>query len=113
MKIKNTKKKGFYEFFVFPKKRGHYVGICLTLNIVDEGEDPQKIMKDIISAAIGHIKIVINKNLSDELLNRPAPKEYWNRYEEFIRQGQETEKGKRLWEGAIASQRDLSNLVVV
>lgn len=79
LRIKNTKEKGLLEFLVYPEK-GKYIGVCLTLDIIEEGNDPAKLMESIREAAVGHVRLVMKKKLSDELLNRPALDEYWERY---------------------------------
>ena len=79
LRVKNTKEKGLLEFLVYLEK-STYIGVCLTLDIVEEGKDPAKLLKSIQEAATSHVILVIKKNLSDELLNRPAPDEYWERY---------------------------------
>jgi len=82
--MKNTKKRGTIEFIVFPDKRNErYVGVCLTFDIVEEGKDLKKLKKSIMEAAQLHLECVIKNNLSDDLLNRKAPKEYWDKYEEI------------------------------
>ena len=80
----NTKAKGLVEFLIF-KEGTQYVGVCLTFNIVVEDKDREKVGKSIKDAAKLHMRIVQKKGLPDELLNRHAPKEYWDRYETFYR----------------------------
>jgi len=87
----NTKKKGTYEFF-FYKEKGKSIGVCLTLDIVEEGKNLKQVFNNLIEAVRGHIFTVIKKNLSDKLLNRPAPKYYWERLEEFIKLKEEQNK---------------------
>lgn len=84
-RTKNTKKSGTMEFLVFsdgPK----YVGVCLTFDIVEEGIDPVGLMKSLKEAAELHLETVVKNNLPDELLNRYAPDEYWEKYFEAARQ---------------------------
>ncbi len=81
--MRNTKKRGIYELFVYPEKKGHYVGVCLTLNIVEEGPDPEDLIDSLAEAARGHVLAVIKEGLNDDLLNRPAPQEYWDKYRKF------------------------------
>ena len=82
---KNTKSKGTIEFFVYPEK-GKYIGVCLTFDIVEEGKDPQQLMSNLLEAAELHLKVVKNENLSENLLNRYAPVEYWRKYFAYLRQ---------------------------
>jgi predicted RNase H-like HicB family nuclease len=79
----NTKKSGRVEFVVyydFTDK--HFVGVCLTFNIVMEGEDGAVLEQELRKAAELHIETVKAQKLSDDLLNRPAPKKYWDIYHE-------------------------------
>ena len=80
----NTKKSGVIELLVY-KETDTYVGVCLTFDIVEEGNNPVELMKSIREAAELHLETVIKSNLSDELLNRYAPKEYWLKYFEAVR----------------------------
>lgn len=82
--MKNTKKRGIIRFFVY-KKGKTYVGVCLELDIVEEGENVEKLKKSLIEAAQGYVETVIKEKMDDKLLNRPAPKNYWNKYEAFLK----------------------------
>ncbi|MBI5469879.1 type II toxin-antitoxin system HicB family antitoxin [Candidatus Kaiserbacteria bacterium] len=88
MKIKrntNSKQSGTMEFLVY-REDSKYVGVCLTFDIVEEGKDPVELMKSIKEAAELHLETVIKNNLPDDLLNRYAPDEYWQKYFEAARQ---------------------------
>lgn len=76
--IWNTKERGKFIFLVF-KEKEVYVAVCLNLNIVEYGKNPDKLMKSIEEAAKGHLEVVRKKNLSDEFLNRFAPEKYWRK----------------------------------
>lgn len=80
----NTKARGLVEFLIF-KEGTQYVGVCLTFNIVVEDKDVEKVEKSVEDAAKLHLRVVQKKKLPDELLNRHAPKEYWDRYEAFCK----------------------------
>ncbi|HBF67507.1 MAG TPA: hypothetical protein DDW36_03730 [Candidatus Magasanikbacteria bacterium] len=81
--LRNTKKQG--EFTIFTYKEGvFFVSVCLELDIVKEGRNREKLAGQIMEAAVGHIKTVCSEKLDDSLLNRPAPKKYWNKYEQFL-----------------------------
>ena len=82
LRLKNTKKRGLMEFFGY-SEGDKFVGVCLTFDIIEEGKDPIKVMKSVEEAAILHLKTVCKKNLSDDLLNRYAPQEYWDKYFDF------------------------------
>ncbi len=81
---KNTKEKGTIEFLVY-KEGKTFVGVCLTFDIVEEGNNPEKLMESIQEAAQGHLEVVRGENMPDDLLNRYAPKEYWDIYYKVIR----------------------------
>ena len=75
----NTKKQGIIECLVY-KESNTFVGVCLTFDIVEEGDNPTELMRSIKEAAELHLETVIRNDLTDELLNRYAPKEYWLKY---------------------------------
>ena len=79
LRVKNTKQEGLLEFLVY-RDGNKYTGVCLTLDIIEEGSNSSELMKSIQDAAIGHVKLVIKKHLNDDLLNRLAPDEYWEKY---------------------------------
>ena len=78
MQGKNTKKEGIVEFTLF-EEGGHYVAVCLTFDIVLEGDDPTVLKMEIVKAAQLHMETVKELDMSDDLLNRSAPKEYWEK----------------------------------
>jgi predicted RNase H-like HicB family nuclease len=83
VRVWNTKQSGTLEFLVFGKDK-EFIGVCLTLDIVEDGDDPTKLMESIKEAAEGHVKLVQEKNLDDSLLNRLAPDEYWQLYYQVL-----------------------------
>ena len=78
MKQINSKKLGVVEFTLFEEK-GRYIAVCLTFDIVLEGDDPSVLKEEIVKAAQLHIQTVTELKMSDNLLNRKAPKEYWEK----------------------------------
>ena len=75
----NTKESGLIEYLVY-KEGNSYVGVCLSFDIVEEGNDPNKLMLSIQEAAELYLKVVRERNLSDELLNRHTEEKYWLLY---------------------------------
>jgi len=77
--MKNIKQQGQFRFIIF-KKAGekYYTGVCLDLDIVEQDKNPVTLRKSLEEAAQGYLEAINIKNLNDELLNKPAPKEYWN-----------------------------------
>ena len=82
---KNTKEKGLVEFLVY-SDNDKFIGVCLTFDIVEEGNAPGQLMESIKEAAELHLDIVVKENMPDELLNRYAPEEYWDKYFEALRE---------------------------
>ncbi|MFZ2720187.1 MAG: hypothetical protein WAZ27_04955 [Minisyncoccia bacterium] len=76
---RNTKKGGVIEFLTYKEGNG-FVGVCLTFDIVEEGTNPVELAQSLKEAAELHVETVIKNNLSDDLLNRYAPEEYWKKY---------------------------------
>src|SRR3989344_3805051 len=70
-RLHNTKEKGVIEYIVY-KKGNSYMGVCLSFDITEEGNDPDKLMLSIREAAELHLKVVREKKMSDELLKRHA-----------------------------------------
>lgn len=83
VRVWNTKQSGTLEFLVFSVDK-KFIGVCLTLDIVEEGNDPTNLMESIKEAAEGHVRLVQEKNLDDSLLNRSAPEEYWKLYYQVL-----------------------------
>ena len=76
---RNTKKAGVIEFFTY-KEGDSYVGVCLTFDLLEEGSDPVELARSLKDAAELHLETVIKNDLSEDLLNRYAPEEYWEKY---------------------------------
>ena len=93
IKTQNTKKQGLISFLVAKQKgENNFIGVCLTFNIVQEDNDPERLLRSLQESAKLHLETVLEKNLPDELLNRPAPKKYWKIYfesKEMIRKEKE------------------------
>ena len=81
--VKNTNEKGIVEFTIFQEGKT-YVGVCLYFDNVIKRTDYNQLKKDIFTAAQLHVETVKANNLSEDLLNRPAPKEYWDKRGSFL-----------------------------
>ena len=88
----NTVQKGSVRCMVF-KDGNTWYAVALEFNIVEEGDNPTELMSSIIEAAQGHLEVVRKLNLPDDLLNRHAPKGYWDRYYKAVG---EIKKNKRV-----------------
>lgn len=77
-----------YVFRVFAYKDvdGTFTAVCLDLDIIEERfATLQQAVLSINEAIDSHVKAVAKSGFSKELLNRPAPKEYWDKLKEFTR----------------------------
>ena len=79
---KNTKKGGLLRFLFFQEKRT-FVGVCLDLDIIVEGKDFNQVQSELKQTSRDHVELVIKEKLSDDLLNRHAPKKYFNMYSQI------------------------------
>jgi len=85
-KIRNTKQKGSFTIFGYQEKdEDFFVFVCLEFNIVATGDNPFEVQAQILNMASDHVGLVIENDLSDDLLNRHAPKKYFDLYEQIKR----------------------------
>ena len=71
----------------YQEKDGSFTGVCLDLDIVEEGHATlQEAMLSINDAIISHMQAVGKLDFPGELVSRPAPKEYWKMLEEIAKQ---------------------------
>ena len=83
--MRNTKKEGHITLFVYKEKPSHYVGVCLEFDIIQEGKNPIETMERIKQSAFNYLNTVRKKDLSEDLLNQRAPKEYWKKYQNLLK----------------------------
>lgn len=76
--IYNTKERGIFYFLTFKDKDSGFVAVCLNLNIIEYGKDPEILKASITEAAFSYLEAVRAKNLSDENLNKIVPEKYLN-----------------------------------
>ncbi len=77
--MKNSKSLGQATLFMYPQK-GKYVGVWLELDLVGEGKNRDQLFERMMERIQTYIAFMQKKNLSDEFLNRSAPKRYWNKF---------------------------------
>jgi len=75
----NTYKSGSTTVFIFGKDN-KYIGVCLEFGLVIEAMSMEKAEKCINDVTETYFKNVIENKLSEELLNRPVGKKYWEIY---------------------------------
>lgn len=75
-----------FRCIAYKDKDGTFTGVCLDLDIVEEGHvSIQEAILSINDAIQSHIQAAAKLGFPKELMFRPAPKEYWNRLNEIIR----------------------------
>lgn len=82
--MKNTVEKGTVTIFsYFDTQENTFIGVCLEFNIVLTGNHPFAVTHEVLEMAKSHIETVRDHNLPDELLNRHAPKKYWDLFDKL------------------------------
>ena len=81
---KNTYRKGRARLFIYPEK-GQFIAVCLDFGLVEVAESLDKAEEYIKDAVESHLKIVVEKKLSEDLLNRPVAVKYWRKYRDYLR----------------------------
>ena len=82
----NTKQSGVARVIIFPVK-GKYKAVCLDFDIIKEAKTRQEVEAQIKESIEGYIINIFKNNLDTKLLNRNAPKKYWDmyyKYEKFV-----------------------------
>jgi predicted RNase H-like HicB family nuclease len=93
--MRNTKLEGSATVFIY-KKGAVYIGVCLELDLVDEGKSREEVadrMKQAIKAYVAYVRA---HDRGEDLLNRRAPKKYWQKFFQYLRsiEGEEKSPGK-------------------
>ena len=88
----NTYKSGHLTYIAFPNK-GKYLGVCLEFDLSVEGDTLEEAKVKIQDYARLWHKNVVKNRLSEELLNKPADKKFWNVYKKIL----DAEKKKALF----------------
>ena len=89
--MKNAKHFAEATVFIYPNK-DKYVGVCLELDLIDEDSDKEVLAERMKQRVQSYISYIHKKDFDDSLLNRPAPKKYWNKFYQFLELMREEEK---------------------
>lgn len=84
MKYKNTLQKGSVRYIIF-KEADTWYGVALEFNIVEEGDNPVKVMASLFEAIRGYVETARKLKMRPMPLNQKSDKEYeqlWNKLEE-------------------------------
>lgn len=93
----NTKRNTTLTFFIFKaKKRRSFIGACIELGIVQEGDSIAEVKNDLEEAAKGYVETVRKEKLSDTLLNQTLPKELMSAFEDYLEDMTAVRKKKSL-----------------
>lgn len=81
-----TLKQASFRCIAYKENSGSYTGVCLDLDIVEEGHITlQEAILSINDAIQSHVEAAQKLNYPPKLLDRPAPKEYWDKLLEITR----------------------------
>lgn len=71
----------------YQEKNHSFTGVCLDLDIVEEGHSSlEEAMLSLNNAILSHVQAAAKLDSPKELIDRPAPKEYWNKLKEITQQ---------------------------
>lgn len=69
----------------YQEKDKSFTGVCLDLDIVEEGHvSLQEAILSIHDAIESHLQAASKIGYPKELMSRPAPKEYWEKLDEIV-----------------------------
>jgi len=83
MKYKNTIKSGKVRYIIF-KEDDTWYGVALEFNLVEEGSNPQEVMKSLFEAIQGYVETAQKLKMRPMPLNQKPDKEYqklWDKLE--------------------------------
>lgn len=80
LKFNNTYNSGTVSY-LFLKEKGKFVAVCLEFDLETEGKTFKETQEKIEDLTQGWWANVVENKLSEELLNKSAPKKYWKLYE--------------------------------
>ena len=84
----NTYQSGAVTYLIF-KEKDKFVGICLEFDLEIQADTIQEAREYIEDYSQAWLKNVVNNKLSEELLNKPAPKKYWRLYQKVVEEAKE------------------------
>lgn len=76
-----------FRCIAYKEKDGSFAGVCLDLDIVEEGHSTlEEAILSINDAILSHIQAAAKLNFPKELIDRAAPKKYWNKLKEVTQE---------------------------
>lgn len=82
-KYRNTYRTGIATVIIYPEK-DLFTAVCLEFDLVRQSGNFKEVKRAIDSALKSHVEAIIKNKLPEDLLNRPAPKEYWVKASEIL-----------------------------
>ncbi len=80
-----AKKTFSFRSIAYQEKDKTFTGVCLDLDIVEEGHATlQEAILSINDAIMSHLHTSAELGYPKELIERPAPKEYWEKLDEMV-----------------------------
>lgn len=71
----------YFHCIAYREKDNTFTGVCLDLDIVEEGHASLEIATESIKDAVAsHLQAAKELGFPNELVNRPAPKKYWGKF---------------------------------
>lgn len=81
----NTYESGRFRILIYKKNTDNEVtAVCLEFGLIIKAKTKEKAQECIKDVADTYLKNVIENKLSEELLNRSAPKKYWTIFEKLL-----------------------------
>ncbi len=84
----NTYKSGAITYLIF-KEKEKFIGVCLEFDLEVDANTLEEAKERITDYSHTWLENVANNKLSEELLNRPAPKKYWDIYKQAVKNAQQ------------------------
>lgn len=82
-----------FRCIAYQEKDGSFTGVCLDLDIVEEGHvSLEEAILSINDAVFSHLQAAAKRDFPKELINRLAPREYWNRLKEITKESTSKKK---------------------
>lgn len=91
----NTYQSGVVTFIAFYEKDKYY-GVCLEFDLVTQAKSISEAMEQIKDYTYGWYKNIVINQLSEKLLNKSAPKKYWNKLKEIQQKIENKKQQSRL-----------------
>ena len=88
MKYKNTINRGSVRYIIF-KEEDTWYGVALEFNIVEEGNDPQKVNDSLFEAIQGYVETAKKLKIRPMPLNQKPDEEYQKLWEKVEKEREE------------------------